>query len=334
MSERFNKIAIIGKASYLYWDNHVVDAFTSLGLNVMHFQVNTRPMHIQVTRGLAKAFLGGKLGKNMTNRWHAGVLLEKLEAFRPDVIFYVSTMFIPMEYFEILGRLTFKPRVIGWDADGGPGYERNVKYVPYLDTLFESEQQYCDTNSLGFRKMVHLPFCANPEVHRNFFQQRENKIYFCGSWTAERDPIITALSDFPLVLKGWRWENLSKKGKKFEIVNGTVDIHQQVKDYNRYAMVINKHQSVNNHFAALNMRTFEAPACGALLLNDWRGGLSDYFTEGEEIAVYRSVEQLGELCESLLSDSKNTARMAGNGYERTIREHTYRQRMKTVIDTL
>lgn len=329
------KFAVVGKLNHLYWDSHVVSALKELGHAVFHFQINKRPLHVQFARGVAKGVMGDQIGNTLTNRWHAKLLAQQLEKFRPDVVFYVSGMFIPIEYYEIINSLSFKPTVIAWDGDSGVSYECNKKYVSYIDIVFQCDKFYCKNNLLGFKKVEYLPFGANEVIFRDLHREREHKIYFCGAWTPERDELISKLTDFPLVLKGWNWNNLSKKGKHFEVLNKQINIDCLVKDYNKYSIVLNKHQTAKCISAfGINMRTFEVPACGALLLNDWRDDFSELYVNGEEIAVYKNTEELQVLCDMYLSDINKAREVASSGHNRTLREHTYKHRMNTLLQSL
>ena len=46
---------------------------------------------------------------------------------------------------------------------------------------------------------------------QNKFLERENKVYFCGALTKERNEFFSNLINYDMVLKGWNWNKLSKK---------------------------------------------------------------------------------------------------------------------------
>ena len=328
------KIVVIGKKNYLHWDDHVVDGFCAQGCEVHHFQSNDRPLPLQMARGLLKVFRGSEQAKSIANLQHAKYLVRQIKTINPDLIFFTSGVLIALEYFQVMRELLGKPIIAAWDGDGAPGYESTRKYLPYIDHFFETDLHYVTENKLGFAQMHHLPFCANPKIHRNGGKLREDKLYFCGGWTLARDQILSGLDDYPILLKGWHWDRLSKQGHHLEVVPGTVSIEQQVEDYNRYQFVLNSHQVENNHHGALNMRTFEAPACGATLLCDDREELPLMFDVDSEIMVYRSVEELRELLHRCKQDPTYATRVAEKGYRRVMAHHTYAQRMKSVLKTL
>jgi spore maturation protein CgeB len=81
-------------------------------------------------------------------------------------------------------------------------------------------------------------------------------------------------------------------------------------------------------------RVFEVPACGGLLMTDSAPGLDRYFRVGEEIVVYRSRRDLLRQVGYLLDHEEQRARIARAGYERTIRDHTWRSRFAEVFEAI
>jgi len=81
-------------------------------------------------------------------------------------------------------------------------------------------------------------------------------------------------------------------------------------------------------------RVFEVPACGGLLLTDPAPGLDRYFRVGEEIAIYRGKRDLVSKVRYLLAHEDERAAIARAGFERTIREHTWRRRFADVFTAI
>jgi spore maturation protein CgeB len=81
-------------------------------------------------------------------------------------------------------------------------------------------------------------------------------------------------------------------------------------------------------------RVFEVPACGGLLLSDPAPDLDRYFLLGREIAVYRSWPDLARQVRYLLDHEEERASIARAGYERTIRDHTWRRRFSDAFATM
>lgn len=97
-------------------------------------------------------------------------------------------------------------------------------------------------------------------------------------------------------------------------------------------IVINRHGEVAGDYAN-NMKMFETTGCGALLLTDHKINIRDYFS-GNEIATYWSPEDAVAKIKYLLERWDEGSFIARNGQARTLRDHTYGQRMQFISDVL
>jgi spore maturation protein CgeB len=98
-------------------------------------------------------------------------------------------------------------------------------------------------------------------------------------------------------------------------------------------IVINRHGSIAGPYA-VNMRMFEATGMGALLLTDNGEHLDDLFEPGAEAIPYDSARQLVDRLTYYLRHEDERSGIAAAGQERTLRDHTYRQRMGELIELL
>jgi len=73
---------------------------------------------------------------------------------------------------------------------------------------------------------------------------------------------------------------------------------------------------------------------GALLITDWKKNLQEMFEAGTEILAYRSADECRDLVEYYLSLDAERQAIAEAGQRRTLREHTYYQRMQELVDII
>jgi len=92
-------------------------------------------------------------------------------------------------------------------------------------------------------------------------------------------------------------------------------------------ITINRHIDVAENYAN-NMRLFEATGCGALLITDYKDNLHELFEIGKEIIAYRSVGECVNLIKYYLEHPEEAKQIALAGQLRTLREHSYTDRMK------
>jgi spore maturation protein CgeB len=102
-----------------------------------------------------------------------------------------------------------------------------------------------------------------------------------------------------------------------------------------YGVLARSRVTLNNHLDGLpfadNCRLFEATGVGSLLVTDWKPNLHELFEPGREVAAYRSVEECLALAGRYVADDVAWGTIARAGQDRTLREHTYRDRMERLL---
>lgn len=98
-------------------------------------------------------------------------------------------------------------------------------------------------------------------------------------------------------------------------------------------ITINRHIDVAENLAN-NMRLFEATGCGALLITDYKDNLDELFEIGKETVAYRSSEECAALIKYYLDHPEEAQQIARAGQARTLREHTYQNRMVQTAEFL
>jgi spore maturation protein CgeB len=84
----------------------------------------------------------------------------------------------------------------------------------------------------------------------------------------------------------------------------------------------------------LNKRAFEACGIGAFQMLDWTPGLSQLFEPGEEVVVFRHMQELKEKLNYYLEHDDERRRIAEAGKRRAAREHTYEDRLELMLTTV
>ena len=77
-----------------------------------------------------------------------------------------------------------------------------------------------------------------------------------------------------------------------------------------------------------NIRLFEATGVGACLVTDWKEDLGDLFELDREVVSYRSPDECAEKVRWLLDHPGKCAEIGKAGQQRTLREHSYAQRLR------
>jgi spore maturation protein CgeB len=96
-------------------------------------------------------------------------------------------------------------------------------------------------------------------------------------------------------------------------------------------ITLNHHIDIAESYAN-NMRLFEATGVGTLLITDWKVNLHGMFEPGKEVVAYRTPEECIELVRYYLEHGDEREAIAHAGQARTLREHTYYQRVQELVD--
>jgi spore maturation protein CgeB len=101
----------------------------------------------------------------------------------------------------------------------------------------------------------------------------------------------------------------------------------------RSCITLNRHINVAENNAN-NMRLYEATGVGAMLLTDRKDNLHKLFDIDHEVVAYSSKEEAAEMVRYYLDHPDEMVRIAQAGQARTLREHTYGQRMQELVPIL
>jgi hypothetical protein len=101
----------------------------------------------------------------------------------------------------------------------------------------------------------------------------------------------------------------------------------------RTKIAFNSHIDMAQDYCG-NVRMYEATGVGACLLTDWKDNLPELFEPDVEVVTYRSGDECVEKTRYLLAHDSERRAIAAAGHRRTLRDHTYFQRIKTMAGIL
>ena len=97
-------------------------------------------------------------------------------------------------------------------------------------------------------------------------------------------------------------------------------------------VTINANQNVGR--GLLVMRIFEALGARTCLITEQDDGIEKVLKPGVECFVYKNINELIDICNTIKDDKKLANWVAENGFIRGIKEHTYECRAKQILETL
>lgn len=187
--------------------------------------------------------------------------------------------------------------------------------------------------------VYYLPECFNP--HKHYLPEKELKdepAYQCdittvGNLHSWRVAWYKHLVGYDVKLWGPPpplWINLGGTAKMYQ-KKGVYEL-EKAKAFRGAKIVIN-----NLHYGeihGLNVRAFEVAGAGAFQLLNWRADIAQLFKDGEELVTFKTVGDLYEKIDYYLMHEDKRKHIARQGQQRAFAEHTYRHRLRLLLDTV
>ena len=262
--------------------------------------------------------------------WILEVAKEQIRHFRPDVLLVRDLSSLPgsllremKPYVGLIIGQHASPVKQSWDLEP---YDLIVSSLPNMVRYFQSRGRPSKLLRLGFDPRV-LAKLQNP--------QRSVQAAFVGKLSGDhtsRAQFLNVLSKRPdLELWGVGADQLSALGqRRYKGESWGIDMYNLLANT---LVVINQHESWAGPHAN-NLRMYEATGVGTFLLTDWKEDLDLYFEPGVEIETYRSPEECDEKITFYLRNGEKRREIAARGQARTLRDHTYAQRMRELLDMI
>jgi spore maturation protein CgeB len=265
---------------------------------------------------------------------------QKAERIDPDLVLVIKGIKLEGEFINSLAQRT-DAVVANWYPDN-PFMHRSekVRASNYLDALSAydiafiwGEHLFDRLRDEGADDVRLLPFAFDPRIHHPTApkSEYEAEVIFLAHWSNKRQRIVEPLTEFDLALYGDKWfrknllngeirshiEGAPLRGEAYSAAMSSADL---------VLNVVGDHAGPEH-----NMRTFEIPATGRPMLTNQTEGQERFFTDGEEAIMYSDREDLVELVDYYLDAEDEREEIAERGHE-AVQDHTYADRMQTVLD--
>jgi len=253
-------------------------------------------------------------------------LVLKGEVYGPDVLSEVKTH-------------TAGPMVTWW-VDSPFTTSGAIARLAAFDRVFIFDRAYLpELGAAGVSRTTFLPCACDETVYRPMALSAGDRgrvgsdVAFVASYYPRRGTLVRELAatmNVGLWGHGWdRPEARQELGGAVAVRGGVVGDRTAVRIYNAAAIGLNAHHP-QTRLGGVNTRTFELLASGTVPLVDRIGGLEELLEPGREVACYGSIEEARDVATRLLRDPAERSAIARRGRERTLREHTYVARMRTL----
>jgi spore maturation protein CgeB len=294
--------------------------------NLLPAQIAWLQEHARSRRERADAWIRARSGRGL-RRLVGSILLRQIEAFNPDVIHLAA-----LDVLDLSLILEIRSRVRLLVVQVATRLPEDRWRVPF-DLALSSLPNFVDRfRRLGARAEW-LPLAFDSRVLAAVGPTpRDVAVSFVGSITGvhEYRAAVVAAVGMETGVDVWTDESAHLEGRpgiQFRDPAWGLDMYRVLA---RSRLTVNCHGRTEDDppVDANNFRLFEATGMGAMLVTDRLRTLSQLFSEGREIATFGSAEECAEVVRHYSDRPAEAQAMAAAGQARTLREHTWANRME------
>jgi len=257
--------------------------------------------------------------------WDAPYLEQHIADFSPTLIFVVHGRRFAQRFQNVhqLG-----PPVAVWLVDEPYEVDETSQWASRFDRVFVNDPATLHRHPGS----VYLPVCYNPHVHQSAPLYKAHAVGFIGGGNSVRERVLGELARAGKLsyVVGGPWADHAVAARCLSL-NISPDMTAAL--YRQTQIVVNVFREVHHwnfthiEATALNPRVYEALACGALVVSEWRAELD---TLVPDLPTFRTPEECVEVV-GLLLDHPDVAENIRATCAALLAEHTYAARLRTVL---
>ena len=262
------------------------------------------------------------------------IVVRQAEWFEPDLVYVQNLSYLSD---RCLGRLKeLSGFVVGQVAADPPSADRLRRYdllltsFPHFVERFRMLGVPAEYFRIGFdARVLERLNGAEPDRYGAVFVGALNRsTHAQGNTLLERVARRTKIDFWGYAAVGWPPRSPILANYHGEAWG--IDMFRRLREAR---IVLNRHIDVAEGYAN-NMRLYEATGVGTMLLTDESSNLSELFAPGREVETYAGENELVEKITHYLEHDEERRAIGHAGQERTLREHSYGQRMQELADLL
>lgn len=267
---------------------------TSLGYLVTHFDftdilpgVKNRSILQRIKRNAFFWVYTDKIQKD---------LCSLVSSQRPDVIIIVKGLNLNKEVLVKLKKCG--SIIINWNPDDFFNVKNSnkplVESIPYYDLIVSSRPHLFDKyKKYGANDLLFLDWYYVPDLHFDRGLPKTIPASFVGSWSASREEFIGRLNNsFKIWGGGWERSSVSFR-RKHDVQNKILSQIEMSTVFNSSQFNLNLLTHENSDLS--NLRFFEVPASGGLLLTERNRWANSNLVDRRECIMFSSAEEVNSV---------------------------------------
>jgi glycosyltransferase involved in cell wall biosynthesis len=228
-------------------------------------------------------------------------------------------------------------KVALWFPDALLNMGRQLMLLASYDAIFFKEPHLVDRlQAMLDLPLFYLPQACHSRWHRPFVPAGTDPyLVIAGNMYPSRIRLLERLlaKGIPLKLYGPgfpRWVGPTPLRQAH--VGRCVFREEKAQTFRAAAAVLNTMHPAEIY--GVNSRLFEAAGCGAAVLTEFRPGVAELFTVGDEVMPFNDFDELVSQATRLLSESGLTQQVGDAAARRAHKDHTYERRLTTILEIL
>ena len=256
-------------------------------------------------------------------------LLDEVAAFKPDVVFTVQRDYeIWLETLDTI-RVSGDVALATWTTDDSFKFPKVSRFIgPHYDAISTTyDYRVADYRAAGIDGVYLTQWAANAHWLNPPKPASECRygVSFIGASYGPRAQMVEHLRAAGIEVEcfGHGWPNGSVATEQIPVI-----MRDSLISLNFSAGFM----SDGGYDRQIKARTFEVPGAGGFLLTEDVPGLDAVYVIGEEIDVFRDLDELTAKVRHYLANPEQRDRMAMAGFVRTRDDHTYEKRLTGLVD--
>ncbi|ABC21737.1 CgeB family protein [Rhodospirillum rubrum] len=318
-------------------------ALEALGHEVMVVSANNAPQQLRwmvendlldKAKMLSDGLVFGTyiLRQNQEVNWQTAIVREQVKKFRPHVLLCANLYMFDDDFLTSVEGSYGK--AIGQHAAVMPRnslkkFDAIISSLPHQVQLFRDQGIRAEMIGLAFDERL-LPHLAQGGP--------QHEVAFVGSVSPSHSGRAHFLRDvareIPLDFWGeMQWpEGIETAGLRIR-ANPAVYGLPMYQILHDSQIVLNFHLDAAGDYAN-NLRLFEVTGVGALLMTDDKKNIGDYFEPDRDCVVFKDAEDCVKKLIALKENPDKRRAIAAAGQERTLKDHSYRNRVGPLLDLI
>jgi hypothetical protein len=258
--------------------------------------------------------------------WDAPFLEQAIRSYAPDLVFVVHGRRFSQRFPNAR---CFGARTAVWLLDEPYEVDDTASFSKQFDHVF-----VCDQSTLRrHERSSYLPVCYDPHRHVAKDGEKRGRVGFIGGANSKREKTLAALARAQLLdyVVGGFWSDDAINARCIT-ANCSPDVTADL--YAQTRIIVNVFRE-QHHFnaqgigaTAMNPRIYEALACGALVVSEWREEIARRIPH---LPVFRSDAECVDITRALLSEPKAFEFVRKTSADQLVNE-TYAARLATVVE--